>query len=118
MADGILGMPKNRRDEALKQMGLEDRIYALMKKNGVSQVSVANALGISAQRLNDILKKRRPMRAEHIVPICVTIGCEPNELFGFEKNHQITITDDDGRVIAAVLGDSVVEHEGYHVILA
>lgn len=100
-------------------MTVEDQIYAMMKQNGVKQATVARALEMAPQQLNEILKGRRPLRARHILPICKTIGCEPNELFGYEKkNHQITVTDAAGQVIAAVLGDSVVEHEGFHIILS
>ena len=103
----------------VRGMTLEDRIYDLMEQNGISQAAVAAEMKISPQRLNDMLKRRRPFRAEHIGPLCRAVGCEPNELFGYEKkNHQITVTDSEGGVLAAVIGDSVVEHEGYHVILS
>jgi len=98
---------------------MENKIYSLLAEKKISQASAAAALGISAQRFNDILKKRRPMRIEYILPLCEVLMCEPNELFGRKKeNHQITVTDDDGQVIAAILGDSVVEYEGFHVILS
>ena len=98
---------------------VSNRVYEIMQLKLMSQAAVARAIGETPQSFNDMLRGRKQIRIRHIPKICEALDCEPNELFGFKKqNHQITVTGHDGEVIAVVVGDSVVEHEGYHVALA
>ncbi len=98
---------------------IEDSIYQLMKLKGITQKELAARAGVPPQRMNDFLKGRRPMRAALLPRICDALNCEPNELLGWEPGYrEVIVTDRDGLVVAAVTGDSVVEHEGYHVSLA
>lgn len=100
-------------------MGVERQIYRIMKEKLISQAAAARAVGLSPQSFNDMLRGRKLIRQEHVPKICKALRCEPNELFGYIKeDHQITVTTDDGEVVATVEGDLVVEHEGYHVILS
>lgn len=61
----------------------------LVKQRAESQRAIARAAGISPQRFNDILQGRKPLSIKLIDPICRALGCEPNDLFGWEREPDI-----------------------------
>ena len=90
-----------------------------MEAGNCKQSAVARAIGLTPQVFNGMLKHRRPIRVQYIGPLCQALHCEPNELFGYDKqNPEITVTDENGEVVAVITADSVAEHKGYHVILS
>lgn len=68
-------------------MNFADKVYQQMDKYHMSQAAVARAAGISPKQFNDLLKGRKLLREEHVVPICSAIGITPNELFGYDGIH-------------------------------
>ena len=100
-------------------MDIADRIYQMLDERHLNQAAIARAIGLTPQVFNGMLKRRRPFRVQYIAPLCEALNCEPNELFGYEKwNRQITVTTENGEVVAVITNDSAVEHKGYHVILS
>lgn len=68
-------------------MELADRIYEIIEEKHLKQSSIATAAGFTPKIFNSMLRKRKMIRPEHIVPICKALGVTPNELFGFDMQQ-------------------------------
>lgn len=64
-------------------MTIADRAYEIMKEGNMSQSAVARKAGIDPKQFNSILRHRKLIREEHVIPICKALKVTPNELFGF-----------------------------------
>ena len=49
-----------------------------------SKAAIAREMGISPQRLNDMIHGSKPISLYLIVPFCKAVGCDPNHLFGWD----------------------------------
>lgn len=101
-----------------KQMrDINRRLRDLCSRRSESQAAIAAAAGISPQRLNDIVQGRKPLSLKLVVPICRAVGCEPNDLFGWENGGngflsgritKLTVLDlITGEEVAAVTNDLI-----------
>jgi len=108
-----------------------EQIYRIMADRHMTQSAVAKAAGIPPKLFNNILRGRKLLKPELVVPICKALNCTPNELFGYgggregsvligeKEYHQIVIMRrEDREVIAVIADDSVVEHSEFQVLLA
>lgn len=68
---------------------ISKKLQDLFRQKAESQSAIARAAGISPQRFNDILQGRKPLSLKLIVPICRALGCEPNDLFGWDRKTDI-----------------------------
>lgn len=57
------------------------RYKEVLKKYGVSQVELADKLGINRVSVSRLLSDKNDMRASTIIKIANAIGCSPGELF-------------------------------------
>lgn len=62
-------------------MGFADNAYKIMKDKKMSQSAVARAAGLTPQQFNDLLRHRKLLREDVILPICNALDCTPNDLF-------------------------------------
>lgn len=62
-------------------MSFASNVYAIMDKKKMRQASVARAAGLTPQQFNDLLRNRKLLREDYVVPICNALECEPNDLF-------------------------------------
>ena len=67
---------------------INQRLRELCSRRGKTQTAIAAAAGISPQRLNDIIRGRKPLSMNLVVPICKAVGSDPNELFGWESGEE------------------------------
>lgn len=59
----------------------------IIAAKGLKQKAVAEKAGFSAQEFSNILNDRRKLiRVEHIVPIAMALGVEPNDLYREDDN--------------------------------
>jgi len=96
---------------------MNQRLRDLCGKSTKKQSAIAAAAGISPQRLNDIVKGRKPVSIKLVVPICQAVECTPNELFGWEDDSMGILSDkitklvvldiNTGREIAVVTNDLI-----------
>ena len=101
------------------EVDVTNRIYEMMADQRIKQVEVANAIGLSPQVFNGILKHRRPLRVQYIVSLCRALNCDPNELFGYKtRSRSIVVTDENREVVAVITDDSLEAHKGYHITLS
>lgn len=63
-------------------MSFADNAYQIMQAKKMSQSAVARAAGLSPKEFNALLRGRKLLREEYIVPICKALEATPNELFG------------------------------------
>lgn len=67
-------------------MSATDMIYKIIDEKCLKQSAVARAAGYEPKKFNDLLRGRKRMTSDDVVPICKALGITPNELFGVE--HQ------------------------------
>lgn len=63
-----------------------DNLKNLIKKSGLKNKAIAEAIGLSDKQFSDLLNGRRVIREKDIPLICRALGTEPNELFGWKKS--------------------------------
>lgn len=63
-------------------MSVADRIYQIMETKCMKQCLVAKAAGFTAKEFNNMLRGRRIIKTEDLMPICKALGITPNELLG------------------------------------
>ena len=63
-------------------MGVSENIYKIMEFKKMKQSAVAKAANMDPKEFNSILRRRKLLREEHIIPICMALEITPNELFG------------------------------------
>ena len=96
---------------------IRQRLEHLCSRSTKKQSDIAAAAGISPQRLNDMIKGRKPLSLKLVVPVCRAVGCTPNELFGWEDDGMGILSDQftkmvvvdlsTGKEIAAVTNDLI-----------
>lgn len=64
-------------------MSVTDMIYKIIDEKCMKQSAVARAAGYEPKKFNDLLRGRKRMTSDDVVPICKALGITPNELFGF-----------------------------------
>lgn len=62
-------------------MSFSSNVYRILKEKNKSQAAVARAAGLNPHQFNDLLKGRKLLRAELVIPICKALDAEPNDLF-------------------------------------
>jgi DNA-binding Xre family transcriptional regulator len=60
---------------------IQDCIYQIMREKNMCQAAVARAAGFAPKELNDMLRGRKLIRPEYILPLCRGLDCTPNDLF-------------------------------------
>ena len=65
-------------------MSATDMIYTIIDEKCLKQSAVARAAGYEPKKFNDLLRGRKRMTSDDVVPICKALGITPNELFGIE----------------------------------
>lgn len=65
----------------LKMHDIRDAIKAAIKNKGMTQKAVAKQSGLSAQRLYDVLSKRRTLTADEFLTICKVLKMPPTNFF-------------------------------------
>ncbi|MBR6398820.1 MAG: helix-turn-helix transcriptional regulator [Lachnospiraceae bacterium] len=59
-----------------------ENIRSIIAEKGLKQKAVAEKAGFTPQEFSNILNDRRKLiRVEHIAPIAVALGVEPNDLY-------------------------------------
>lgn len=66
-------------------MDVQSRIYSIMTDKKMKQSLVAQAAGYTPQTFNNMLRNRKQIKPEDIMPICGALGITPNELFGWDE---------------------------------
>jgi DNA-binding Xre family transcriptional regulator len=66
-----------------------EKINTLIEQKGLKKLYVASKVGISGQKLSDILAGRALVRVEMIPKFCEVLQVEPNDLFkeGRDENR-------------------------------
>lgn len=65
-------------------MDVMDTIYKVIDEKCLKQSAVARAAGYDPKKFNAILRRRKKMTSDDVVPICKALGVTPNELFGVD----------------------------------
>ena len=66
-------------------MDVMDTIYKVIDEKCLKQSAVARAAGYDPKKFNAILRRRKKMTSDDVVPICKALGVTPNELFGIGR---------------------------------
>lgn len=69
-------------------MGFSENVYRIMKEKKMSQSAVARDAGIDPKLFNSILRRRKLLREDVIIPICQSLGVTPNDVFLDEENRR------------------------------
>lgn len=76
-------------------MNVSDIIYKTIEEKCLKQSAVARAAGYSPKQFNAMLKGRKRMTSDDVVPICKALGVTPNQLFGMETNATVPQSDNE-----------------------
>src|SRR5689334_17506801 len=82
--------PATRQERTAEPIRLGAKVRALRRREGLTQVQLAEQLGVSASYLNLIEANRRPLPANLLIKLA--------QLFGIDVST--FATDDDGRLVA------------------
>ena len=66
-------------------MAVVDTIYKVIDEKCLNQSAVARAAGYEPKVFNAMLRGRKRMTSDDVVPICKALGVTPNELFGIPQ---------------------------------
>ena len=66
-------------------MAVVDTIYKVIDEKCLKQSAVARAAGYEPTVFNAMLRGRKRMTSDDVVPICKALGVTPNELFGIPQ---------------------------------
>ena len=85
---------------------LADTLRIEMKKQGLTQCSLASISGITEAALSQVLSGQRNLSVKSLLKVCTGLGMTPNDLLGFhsDKKHKL-------RSEIAVLKNKLVEIE-------
>lgn len=64
-------------------MEIQEQIYSIMETKKMKQSLVAKSAGYSPRDFNNMLRKRKSIKPEDILPICAALDVSPNDLFGW-----------------------------------
>ena len=59
-------------------------IYKIIDEKCLKQSAVARAAGYDPKKFNALLRGRKRLTSDDVVPICKALGVTPNELFGID----------------------------------
>jgi len=62
-------------------MSATDMIYKIIDEKCLKQSAVARAAGYDPKKFNALLRGRKRLTSDDVVPICKALGVTPNELF-------------------------------------
>ena len=65
-------------------MSATDMIYKIIDEKCLKQSAVARAAGYDPKKFNALLRGRKRLTSDDVVPICKALGITPNELFGID----------------------------------
>lgn len=65
-------------------MSCAENAYRIMREKKMNQSAVARAAGLNSKTFNSILRGRKLLREEAVIPICQALEVTPNELFGYQ----------------------------------
>ena len=65
-------------------MSATDMIYKIIDEKCLKQSAVARAAGYDPKKFNALLRGRKRLTSDDVVPICKALGVTPNELFGID----------------------------------
>lgn len=68
-------------------MKIAEKIYDVMSEKHYKQSSIAKACGYDVRKFNDMLKGRRTIKPDDIIPICLALKITPNELFSYNNDQ-------------------------------
>lgn len=66
-------------------MCVADNIYRIIKEKNFKQSAIAIAAGYNRKTFNDLLRGRKMITANDIIPICNALGVMPNDLFSTDS---------------------------------
>ena len=66
-------------------MSVSENIYSIIKNKNYKQSAIAVAAGYNPKVFNDLLKGRKRITANDIIPICNALHVTPNDLFKYDK---------------------------------
>lgn len=69
-------------------MDVTEMIYKVIDEKCLKQSAVARAAGYEPRTFNAILRGRKRMTSDDVVPICKALGVTPNELFGISDPNK------------------------------
>lgn len=58
--------------------------YKIIDEKCLKQSAVARAAGYDPKKFNALLRGRKRLTSDDVVPICKALGVTPNELFGID----------------------------------
>lgn len=73
-------------------MSATEMIYKIIDEKCLKQSAVARAAGYDPKKFNALLRGRKKMTSEDVVPICKALGVTPNELPSDRLKGPITRT--------------------------
>ncbi len=66
-------------------MSVAEKIYVIIQEKNFKQSAIAVASGYNPKTFNNLLKGRKKITANDVVPICNALGITPNELFSVNQ---------------------------------
>ena len=75
---------RNLYTEGAYGMSATDMIYKIIDEKCLKQSAVARAAGYDPKKFNALLRGRKRLTSDDVVPICKALGVTPNELFGID----------------------------------
>lgn len=66
-------------------MSFSENVYRIMEEKKMKQASVAKAAGLDPVTFNAILRGRKLLREEYVVPICLALEVTANDVFKEDK---------------------------------
>lgn len=66
-------------------MSVSDNIYKIIREKNYKQSAIAVAAGYNPRTFNNLLKGRKRITSNDIIPICNALGVTPNDLFGYDN---------------------------------
>lgn len=85
------------------------RFKEVLKKYGISQIELAERLGINRVSVSRLLSEKNDMRASTIKKIADAIGCPPGELFEDPQTPFLAVVRDGGDTYTAESADELEE---------
>lgn len=69
-------------------MAFSENVYRIMREKKMNQSAVARGAGIDPKTFNAILRGRKLLREDYIIPICRSLGVTPNDVFLDDKDRR------------------------------
>lgn len=72
-------------DRAIRQV-VSERLSAVLSHRGITQTELARASGVSRSCISRVIAKQRPISADALVRICLTLDVDINWLLGLRRS--------------------------------